>query len=258
MPRSMIFGLIIGALVVAALAPTLVVGETPVGSNADTRVTLAFTAKTEALQQWLTGPWKVEPVGAGPSKGANVSLVFVDQHLVVDPDGKPAGTGTNRILALVVPGKHSGTGETAPVVARLYTADAYYVPGPYKNAVPATMKRERTIRESNTEPASGREMWSFRDGAGGTVELQFDYRGALPAKSKSETKVYSAQEPSFYRIYRVEQGTDVVKSVPAGIDRVQNYQLTIGIPELRKIFDGSEQLVSIAVIPWYVRQTSLP
>jgi hypothetical protein len=70
--------------------------------------------------------------------------------------------------------------------------------------------------------------------------------------------VYSAVEPTFFRIYRVEQGADVVKSVPANIDRVQNFKLTIGIQELRKIFDGSEKVVAVTMIPWYIRQVSLP
>jgi hypothetical protein len=70
--------------------------------------------------------------------------------------------------------------------------------------------------------------------------------------------VYSAVEPAFFRIYRVEQGADVVKSVPASIDRVQNFKLTVGIQELKKTFDGSEKVVSVTMIPWYLRQVSLP
>jgi hypothetical protein len=249
-------------LIVLALIGVLLTesarAETPTGSNADTRVVISLVVKPEAAQQWLTGPWQVNPVASGPSQGANTSLVFVDQHLVVDPDGKPAGSGINRILALVVPGKHSGTGETASVVARLFSADPSYVPSPYKNAVPGQIRRERAVRESNTEPASGRELWTVRDSAGGTVELSFDYIGALPVRSKSESKVYSAVEPAFFRIYRVEQGADVVKSVPANIDRVQNFKLTVGIQELKKTFDGSEKVVSVTMIPWYLRQVSLP
>src|SRR5437867_11636786 len=101
-------------------------------------------------------------------------------------------------------------------------------------------------------------MWTVRDSAGGVVELAFDYTGGLPARSKSESKVYSAVEPTFFRIYRGEQGADVVKSVPANIDRVQNFKLTIGIEELRTIFDGSETLFAATMVPRYVRQASLP
>jgi len=45
----------------------------------------------------------------------------------------------------------------------------------------------------------------------------------------------------------------VVKSIPAGIDRVKNYKFRVTISELRKMFDGSEQLVGILVNPSRVR-----
>jgi hypothetical protein len=59
-------------------------------------------------------------------------------------------------------------------------------------------------------------------------------------------------------MYRYDQVMDVVKSIPEGIDRVQSYQLRVTMSELRDLFDGSEQLVGIAIIPWYARQTFLP
>jgi hypothetical protein len=39
---------------------------------------------------------------------------------------------------------------------------------------------------------------------------------------------------------------------------VQSYQFRVTVPELSKLFDGTEQLVSIAVLPLYTRQTFLP
>src|SRR5213078_1246079 len=152
------------------------------------RVIVSLQVRPEALQQWISGAWQVNPVAAGPSKGANASVVFVDQQLWLDADGKPMATGINRIMALTVPGKHGGTGETASVVGRIYSAEPSYVPSPYKNAVSATIRRERMIKEPNLEPASGRELWTVR-AAGGTAELQFDYQGGLPSRSKGEAKV---------------------------------------------------------------------
>jgi hypothetical protein len=52
--------------------------------------------------------------------------------------------------------------------------------------------------------------------------------------------------------------TDIVKSIPAGIDRVQEYQLRVTVPEFGKLFDGTEQLVGIAVSPVYLREVFLP
>ena len=49
-----------------------------------------------------------------------------------------------------------------------------------------------------------------------------------------------------------------MKSTPVGIDRVRTYQFRVSVPELRPLFDGTERLVSIVVLPWYVRQVFLP
>jgi len=84
------------------------------------------------------------------------------------------------------------------------------------------------------------------------------YQLARPLQAKSEQKIYSAAEPSFFRIYRIETATDMLKSIPAGINRVQNYQLRVAMPELGKLFDGTEQLVGVAVYPLYLRQVFLP
>jgi hypothetical protein len=59
-------------------------------------------------------------------------------------------------------------------------------------------------------------------------------------------------------MFFLDTATDIVKSISAGIDRVQNYQLRVAVPELKKLFDGTEQLVAIGVIPLYVRQIFLP
>ena len=65
------------------------------------------------------------------------------------------------------------------------------------------------------------------------------YQLALPLRAKSEQKIYSAAEPSFFRTYRIETATDMLKSIPAGINRVQNYQLRVAMPELKNLFDGT-------------------
>ncbi len=61
---------------------------------------------------------------------------------------------------------------------------------------------------------------------------------------KWKVKTRSPVNPEFFRIYHIDQGVDVVKSIPNGIDRVQHYQLRVTVSELGKLFDGTEQLVS--------------
>jgi hypothetical protein len=65
-------------------------------------------------------------------------------------------------------------------------------------------------------------------------------------------------EPTFFRIYRVEQGVDIVKSAATGTDRTRNYGFRSTLGAFRKLLDGNEKVVSISSIPWYVRQVFLP
>ena len=257
--RSLAVLLLLGIITVGSLSsPRSSWAEPLVQQNVDTRVVLAFRVGQAALQGWLPAPWQVDPVATGPSKDANLTVVFIDQLLNQDGEGKLVAGGTTRIVALAVPAKHGQTGETAPFVLRAFDANPQGVSGPYKIAVAATIRREATLQGADLEPGTGSERWEMRESGGGLIEVRVEYQRGVPSRAKPEAKPHSAVDPSFFRIYRIDQGTDVVKSIPAGIDRVRSYQFRVTVPELRTLFDGTEQLVSIAVLPWYVRQVFLP
>ncbi len=129
---------------------------------------------------------------------------------------------------------------------------------PYKNSVQARISREYTMKGTNTEPGSGSESWEVQDKAGGMLQLRMEYRRAVPMRGDRKMKPRSAVQPSFFRIYHFDEGRDMVKSIPAGIDRVQNYQLRMTLSELRPLFDGTEEIVAIIVNPWQVRKFYLP
>jgi len=46
--------------------------------------------------------------------------------------------------------------------------------------------------------------------------------------------------------------------VPQNIDRVMSYQFRNTITEFSDLFDGTERLVSVIIVPWYVRQVYGP
>jgi hypothetical protein len=210
------------------------------------------------VQKLVPPPWQVMPIPGGPLKEANLFVVFIDSFLVQDAQGKPDKGGINRAAVFAVPAKHTQTGEIATVVTGGFTADVRNVPGPYKNYGHATIRREQAHKGANIEAGVGEDFWEIKDNRGGIIELRTQYQGAVPSRAKSEQKVYSAMEPSFFRIYRMDTATGMVKSVPAGVDRVQKYQIRLAVPELNKLFDEAEQLVAVAVIPLYVRQVFLP
>jgi len=173
-------------------------------------------------------------------------------------DGKPTAVATYRLVALGVAVKHPQTGESAPMIVRIFNSSPPEIPGFYKTAVQATVRREQTLKGVGVEPGTVTDWWEMRNGSGGVIELKLQYTRGTPSRAKGEAKPRSGSDQAIWRIYRSEQGVDVVRSIPAGIDRVQSYQLRVSVPEFAKLFDGSEKLVSISAIPWYTRQTFLP
>ncbi|MGW8224048.1 MAG: hypothetical protein ACWGP1_18010 [Syntrophobacteria bacterium] len=250
MNRSVLF--LIGIICIASVAfTTLAQAETLVESSLFFRIYVAFSVDEKAAQAWLPDPWKVVPIPKGPFKGANVQVVLDDRFIMQDGEGKPyVGEGEPFCLAALVSlGKNEKTGEIGVFVIRVYWP--YDDTGSYKNGVKAAVSREATIKSSVS--GTGSEFWKVQDNAAGMIEFQMDYQRGLPTRTKTEIKGLSNVDPNILVIYRDDYVGDVVKSVPAGIDRVKNFKFRVTMSELRKMFDGSEQLVGISVNPSRVR-----
>jgi hypothetical protein len=232
--------------------------ETLVHSTMETRLLLALRVGQEELKKSLPATWQVTPIPGGPMKDANFFIVFIDPLLFQDAQGKPDVGAINRYIVFAVPAKHTQTGEIATVVTGGFASAISNVPGPYKTNVQATVKREQTYKGANIEGGVIDDFWEVRDTRGGIIELRIQYERGLPLRSKQDQKLYSVVEPTFYRIYRQEMASDLVKSIPAGVDRVQSYRFRVAMPELKNLFDGSEQLVGVVALPLYLRQIFLP
>jgi len=230
--------------------------ETLIESTLFFRIYVAFNVDQKAAQAWLPAPWKAVSVPKGPFKGANLYVLFNDKFIGQDGEGKPDMGGMYCDSALIAFGKNQKTGEFSAFVTRIYWP--YDDPHGYKNAVKATVSREATIKGATSESGAGSEVWKVQDSAGGIMEFRMDYQRAVPKRLKKEFKVRSSVEPDFLRIYRDDYAVDLVKSIPAGINRVKNYQFRTTISELGKMFDGSEKLIGISVNPCRVRQVFLP
>ena len=244
--------LFLGCLYAASAASA----QTYVGSNVDERVTVAVQVGAAALQPWLPEGWVPSPPTSGAFEGANLFVIFIDRLLQMDAAGEIAGGGAYRAVGLVAPAKHGATGEAVVFVIRIY--GPHEGAGPYKNAVQAEVSRQAALQGTNIGAGSGSETWDVSDKAGGALTLQVEYERAVPVPQSKEQRPYSAVDPDFYRIYRVNQLVDVVMSGPAAIDRVSHHRLSISIGELGAMFDGTEQIVGITVTPSYARQTFLP
>jgi hypothetical protein len=229
-------------------------GERLFGSNTDVRTTLAFKVPDSAAQKVLPAGWQVNSSTSGPTAGFNLAIVLIDQILAQDPDGKP--TPPLRGAVLNVPARKTGSDAAGAMVFTGLVSVAG-APGAYGNYVPSRFVIDR---KQHTEPdgkISVEESWEFKGEDGNALEVQINYVRAGGVRIKAENKVYSATKPDFYRIYRLEQIADVVRSTPAGTDRVAKFSFKASGPRLGPLFEGS-QLIAATSLPWYARQTYLP
>jgi len=243
----------------AILASRQVGAQTFTGVSGErNRITLGFQVKPEAVQALLPAPWQLDPAAIGPFKGANLLVAFIDRIREDDPWGKPRYIGTNPFVVFSAPAKHPQTGAKVTVLLGGFASNPANVPGFYHVYRAATVWVEHATRSRELDAEEVTDMWEVRDAAGaGGMELRLQCLVKVGARTrdKGEPNVISAKDPARWRIYKFEAATDVAKSVPLGIDRVQSYSFRISLPGYSKLFDGSEQLIGITLRPWYLRQT---
>jgi len=230
--------------------------EKLVANDASTRTVVAFKVSETALQKFVPAGWQLSPLDAGPSKGANLIGVFIQPIVVQSPDGK--AQDLIRVAAFNFPAKRTGTEARVSMVFAGFASNASYVPGPYGAFELAKANVEQNVRTDPAGMSSVQESWEFRADNGNGIEFQVQYVRGLAVRGKAEFTPHSAKTPDFYRIYRVDQAADVVRSAATGTDRVQKVAFkAVGQP-LAQLFDGTEQLISITSIPLYTRQLFLP
>ena len=240
-------------------SPASARAETPSEASVEIRTVLSFRAPAEAVQRLLPAGWQVNPATTGPAQGANLTVVLTDRLITQDPDGRPRPGGSGPVVVLVVPARNPATGAAGPVVAGGFSAQPEAAPGAYGVLVPAEVRMERTVTAGPDGTRQAREGWSIAGGGRGKrLEIRLRYLAAAPGRTALEQRVYSARNPEFFRIYRVDQGTDVLRGAAGGADRVEEFALSAAGPQLGAQFDGSERLVAAQSLPWYVRRVSLP
>jgi hypothetical protein len=233
-------------LVAGLLMTTPVSSEKLVELNYDSRTAVALRVGSAAVQKWLPPGWEVDPVPSGPLKDSNILLMFTNPWLTQNAEGKSTSVPIERRLLILATAKSKHTGESTILVLRSYDANGAGLPGSYKSSVAATLHLVQTLKGTGVDPATGTESWEVHS-EGGVIELRLQYQRGVAMRLKQEARPRSAIDPTIVRIYRADQGLDVVRSVPAGIDRVQAYSLRVTLPELRELFDGGEQLIAIAL-----------
>lgn len=249
--------ILVGAM---AAMPLLARAETQTENIvAEQRTYVYLQVGADKAQAFLPSGWTVSPPTAGAIKDANLVLVWMDRKLGLTPDGKPLQSGTNRLLVLLVPSKNSQTGEVANMIVGGYSDDPAGAPGAYKVYGAGTVTVDRSEKSAGSPAGTVEESWSAKGKDGSGANLRLTFTRGVPALSSFDMRLFSAADPTFYRMYRGDQVVDVLRSVNTGVDRVGSVALKVsGSGKLANAVDGSEKIVAINALPFYRRLTFLP
>jgi hypothetical protein len=248
--------LIMQVLFFVLLTPLFVNAETPVGSNIDSRVVLAFKVDDQAAQAMIPEGWKLLTLPKGPFAGSNLLVAFIDRHLALDPEGKPVTPYSSRSMALLSYGVKAGIKG-----ARLYVTRVYETPpvaSDYGNGVQAEFSHSAAIKSWLDGTRVSKASWHIKPKTGGEISFNLSYETGMPGWKPAEATPYSSVNPDFHRIYRYEQLADLAMSNAIGRELKGEVSFQSSIPELAGMFDGSEKLVGVLSIPVYIRSVSLP
>jgi hypothetical protein len=224
--------------------------------STEVRATMSFKVNERALQAFLPEGWTIEPSTGGTNRGANLTVTVMERLVVLDPQGRPLKTGSSRYTVLTVPAKNVQSGQVSTMAVMGISPEGAGAYGVYETATVSRV--ERTSSGSAEEHGRAREQWEFASSAGNRVAVTLAYRRGPALRARAEARIRSGKTPDFTRTYRIEQTTDVVRSTVTNVNRLDEWKFEASGPRLGTIFDGTETLLSVTVVPSYTREISIP
>lgn len=233
--------------------------QTLVESSAETRFQFDFHVSEAALAAYLPTGWTSNAATQGPAKDCNLRVVFIDRMTITGPDGRPLGAGSNRLVYLVAPVKDA-SGVSVQLVIGGLTQDPTDAPGPFGNYLLASTHEMQRTTTSNNGPVTESQDWVFAATSGQRLELHIKFeKGAGNTTKPSDTKFYSAKNPTFYQIANQAQNVDILRNTTTNPpDRVKSYSFKATGGSYAKLFNGAEKTLSWDNIVWINRSVSLP
>jgi hypothetical protein len=252
-----------GLLIVllGSLLASSLVAQTKIQANIDERLVFALQVDPASLVGLVPKQWELSAVGAGPSKQANLILSFVDRRYAADAGGKTQVDMIERSVLVGILAKELASGRTATFIIKALTSNPSLVPGPYLTSAHANVLRSQASDYGAAgagKSATRTEHWSASMDGRVIVSLQARFTEALGARTQADLRPRAPGNPDFFRIYQVDQTTDLFLSKVENLDRSEQLQLKVDIAELREALSKPYQIVSATYIPWYQRQVFLP
>jgi len=229
-------------------------------NSLETRFQIDLKVPTAPLNAYFPEGFTSSIATQGPAKDCNLRLVFIDRITIHDPDGKPVGKGSNRLVYLVAPAKDP-SGNSVQLVIGGLTADPEDAPGYYGNYLLATTHdMRRTTSVSGASPVLETQDWVFAAKSGEHLEMHIKYERGTGARAQpADVRFYSAVNPTNYQISHQEQVLDILRNTTTTPpDRVKEFTLKISGGSYDKLFDKTVKVLSWDNILWISRSVSNP
>jgi hypothetical protein len=156
---------------------------------------------------------------------------------------------------VTVPAVNHQTNQSNTMVVAGLSPEGAGAYGVYTPAIKAALRR--TVEGDSEDFARVDEVWDLQGSNGDHLMLQVTYRRGPVTRARVETVIRSAARPEFQRTYHIEQAADVLRSANTP-DRVEHVAFRATGPSVGRLFDGTETLLGITAIPYYVREISIP
>jgi len=255
--RKSVLPLIVGCALV--LLSSFGHAQKLVETSTEIRFQLDLHVSDDALRSLLPAGWTSNVAAQGPAKDANLRAIFVDTLAMNGPDGKPIGSGSNRYVYLVAPVKDPSGASVQLVIGGL-TDDSADAPGPYGVYLRATTHMMK--RSSISESGSVIELqdWNFSAPTGEHIEMHIQFARGVGNRGKaSQTKYYSAKDPSRYQISEQQQVLQILRNATTNPpDQVKKFSFKASGGSYSKLFAGPLKVLSWDNILWIDRAVSTP
>jgi hypothetical protein len=228
-------------------------------TDSEVRLQLDFHVPDAALAAALPAGFTPNVATQGPATNANIRLVFIDRIGVTGPDNRVLGNGMRRMVYLAAPAHDTAHNVNVQVIVGGIVSDPADTPGPFGNYLPATDHKMARSTTADASGVSGEEHWMFAAAGGEHAAFDVAYDRAAPAsRGTGDTRFVSGSDPTMVQIHRLDQGLDITWNATTGANRAHDYKWDVGGGTWAKLFDGTEQLLSIDVIDWLTREVYTP
>jgi hypothetical protein len=228
--------------------------QSPVEFSSEARFQLDLHVPEAALIAMLPTGFTLNVATQGPAKDCNLRAIFVDRMTINQPDGKPLGKGSSRLVYLAAPVKDA-SGANAQLVIGGLVDDPADAPGPFGVYLAAATHTMQRSASAGAGPAIDSQDWVFHAATGEHLELHIKYEHGIANKGNpSEGKFYSAKNPATVQVWRQEQVLDILRNPTTNPpDKVKEFSFKASGGSYTKLFDGTEKPVSWDNVIWLNR-----